>query len=389
VADRSSLPSEDSPSPGGPARFALARDGGERAVEINDFYNRCTRRSRPLDAYRWEWLQTSLAPAAMFAITEAATGRLVATNGYLPTPLVRRGRGVTAVRTENTLIDPVYRKKLFYLPFEKRARAEVLKEFQVIYTVHCAEPLRPLRVRLGYQPVGWWVVYLPKLGAGYLRELLKRARNRVAPWVPDAVLSAAAAAAAGVARAVDALTRRPPALSIERLADVSDLGDEYVAFWRAARPAYDITIDRSPAFLEWRIKTNPHLRYHTWVLRAEGRIHSIVIGHTHGLGRAHALYVDDIIVGRYEDVAFAEVLACLPALDPGAEGIVFMTLALDTPLHRALRRAFPFQARCLDRFGKRLFDEMFAYDRDGECNGEAWYVTPIFSEGMDTSRPAS
>jgi hypothetical protein len=78
-------------------------------------------------------------------------------------------------------------------------------------------------------------------------------------------------------------------------------------------------------------------------------------------------------------------LAALGEMDPAAETIVLMTLAVDTPLHRVLRRRMPWQTRALDRFGSKLFDELLALDRDSD-KPRPWYVTAIFTEGMDTSR---
>jgi hypothetical protein len=65
-----------------------------------------------------------------------------------------------------------------------------------------------------------------------------------------------------------------------------------------------------------------------------------------------------------------------------------MTLAIDTPLHRVLRKRFPWQARALDRFGEKLFDELLALDKTTD-EKRPWYVTAIFTEGMDTSREAA
>ena len=91
-------------------------------------------------------------------------------------------------------------------------------------------------------------------------------------------------------------------------------------------------------------------------------------------------------MGQYAEAEFTAVLRCLQALDPTADAIVLMTLATDTPLHRALQRRFSLQARLLRRLGPRLFDEMLVMDRDGIGGNAPWYVTAIFTEGMDTSR---
>jgi hypothetical protein len=366
-------------------RFVLARDFGERATEINDLYNRFTGKKRTLEAYRWEFYQSPAAPSFVWTITETASGQIVGHHGIVPTPLVRRGAVTPGGRTENTIIDHRVRRKIYYPGMERKALAETLQSLRVVYTVDATLP-GPIRRRLGYKPVGRWTVYLPRIGPGYLHALLQKARARLGRPVPDALLAALAqtlgrAVALGARRRTDSVP-----FDVTELAGIAALADEYPDFWRQARERYDLTIDRSLEFLRWRYTENPHLAYRTWTLRRDGSLRAVVVGHAHALGDAESLYVDDLIVADYDDDAFAAVLACLPSLDPQASAIVVMTLAVDTPLHRALQRRFPLQAFLLRWFGERLFGEMLALDADEAAGGSPWYVTPIFTEGMDTSR---
>ena len=383
------ISSADTPGPGPisgkPAAFVFARDRGERARDINDFYNGFTGKARSLEAYQWEFYGVPSGPALVWTITEAATQRVVGHHSIIPTPLVRCGTTIPAGRTENTIIDPAVRTKLFYPGMEKKALAEARQSFGVLYTIHSTGPGR-LRERFGYRPVGRWVVYLPKIGPKYLNALLQRGRDRVVPRVPDVLLTLLANAVGRVQMLGNGLRRAPHSADVVEIDDIGAIATEYEAFWSRARRRYDLTIDRSVDFLRWRIADNPHLKFRTWTLRRAGELQAVVIGHRHHIGAAAALYVDDVIVGDYVDASFETVLSCLPHLDPDADAVVVMTLALDTPLHRALRRRLPLQARFLDRYGHRLFDEMLALDSEGASGGGPWYVTPVFTEGMDTSR---
>jgi hypothetical protein len=309
---------------------------------------------------------------------------VVGHHSIVPTPMVRHGMDITAGRTENTIIDPQVRTKVFYPGMEKRALAETLQTLRVVYTIHSTGPAR-LRQRLGYTSVGRWVAYLPKAGPGYLGALLRRGRAGLGFKVPDALLNAGARLVSWLQRATRAARRSRP-LEVAEIDSVVELGREYEAFWSRARQGYDATIDRSLSFLRWRIVNNPHLRFRTWTLRKAGRLSAVVIAHRHALGKEWALYVDDVIVGDYAESSFDEVIRVLPELDPHADALVLMTLAVDTPLHRVLRRRFPLQSYVLRRFGGKLFDEMLALDKEGVVTNEPWYVTPLFTEGMDTSR---
>lgn len=365
--------------------FVLRRDTGERVDEINELYNDFTGRQRNIEAYRWEFYEGPSGPALVWTIDERATGRIIGHHALVPTPLWWGSENIPAGRTENTIVARTHRHKVFYPGMERRALAEAQKTLRVLYTVDARIP-GPLRKRFGYKTIGRWVVYLPKIGPQYLRGLLKRAKTKVAPWVPEKALTALA----GVLTWVFAVGRRTQtsatAMQIDEIADINGIGDEYVAFWNRARPAYDPTIDRSPAFLRWRFTENPHLTYRTWTVRKQGALRAVVVAHLHRLGRGCALYIDDVIASEYTEPAFDEILGCLDRLDPTVDSIVVMTLAVDTPLHRALCRRFPMQTRLLGRFASRLFGELMALDSAGIVDDRPWYATAIFTEGMDTSQ---
>jgi hypothetical protein len=366
--------------------FVFVREHGDRAGEINDFYNGFMGLERPFEAYQWEFQNGPGGPALVWSIIETASDRVVGHHSIIRTPMVCRGLGIAGGRTENTIIAPAVRTKIFYPGMEKRALAETLKELGIIYTIHSRGPGR-LRERLGYKPVGRWTVYLPRIGAGYLEALLHRVRDRLPMKLPEGAVAPLARAAAGVGGLIG--RRKPPrSIEIAELRDVNDIAGEYEMFWQRARQAYDLTIDRSLEFLRWRVGDNPHLSFRTWSVRRDGRLLAVVIGHRHRIGRASALYIDDIITGGYDDASFEVAVAVLPELDPQAESVVLTTLAVDTPLHRVLRRRFPWQARALDRFGEKLFDELLALDTT-TGHKRPWYVTAIFTEGMDTSRDAA
>jgi hypothetical protein len=365
--------------------FTLERSFGERAAEINDLYNNFTGRRRTMDEYRWEWQQAPQ-PGFIWVIVEAETGRIVGHHGLVHVPIVSRGTRLVGARTENTIVDPAVRKKLFYPAMEKRALAEALGTFSVIYTVHGAGAPGKVRARLGYKPVGRWVAYLPAVGPDYMLNLLRRARSAVGREIPDWLLRVAATIGGWISRVPRRLKRRPRLFEVSEAASFAEVAGELDRLWQRASSQYDTTVDRSIAFLRWRLDENPHLDFRLWLLRKKGELQAVVIGHEHRLQGSSSLYVDDIVVDDYEQGAFEAVLDTLPSLAPSADTISLLTLAVDTPLYRALRRRYPLQTILLDRFGERLFDELLAYDRDGTLTDKPWYVTSLVTEGMDTSR---
>jgi hypothetical protein len=365
--------------------FALERDFGERAEEINDLYNRFTGRRRTMDEYHWEWRQAP-EPGFIWIIVESESGRIVGHHGLVNIPIVSHGKRLVGARTENTIVDPAVRKKLFYPALEKRALAEALETFSVIYTVHGAGAPGKVRARLGYKPVGRWVAYLPTVGPEYMLSLLQRARSAFGRGIPDWCLRVTAAIGGSVSRLSRRLRRRSSTFEISEATSFGEAADEIDRLWQRVSDHYDTTVDRSVPFLRWRLDENPHLDFRIWLLRQRGELQAVVIGHEHRLHGSSSLYVDDVIVADYEQRAFEAVLDTLPLLAPSADTISLMTLMVDTPLYRALRHRYRLQTFLLDRFADRLFDELLAYDRDGILDGKPWYVTSLVTEGMDTSR---
>jgi hypothetical protein len=374
------------PAPKAKRPFEFVRDDGRRADGINALFNRFTGRSRTAAQYRWEFCDGPPPRAHVWAIVDAASSDVVGHHGIVSTPMLVDGEVVPGGRTENTIIEPAVRQKIFYPGMEKKAFKAALEEFALLYTVHGSGPQGRIRERLGYRPVGRWNVFLPSIGAGYFAVLLGRVRDRLVPWVPDAFVRAASnviSAATAPAR----LRPRPRQSTCAPVADLAALEAEYRMLWEEARPAYGVTIDRSWEFLRWRVFGNPNLAFSVWAIRCDGRLEGIVIGHRHHLGRADALYVDDIVMRRYDADAFSVAVRWLPFIARDCDACVVMTLDAATPLRAALRRAHRLQALALDRLAPRLFDEMVVYDRDERCGERPWYVTPIFTEGLDTSQP--
>lgn len=366
-------------------RYRFVRDDGSRAAAINEMFNRFTRRSRTLEAYHWEWFGFAAGPGFVWAILDPED-RVVGHHGIVRTPLVVNGAEIPAGRTENTIIEADVRKKIFYPGMEKKAFNEVTKELGVLYTVHASGPQARIRERLGYKPVGRWLVYLPVVRTAYLEPLVRRLRDRFAGSVPNAIVRMAASAGAGVVALGSLLSSRRIPWSVTEIVDFDAFESEYRAFWAEARGRYDVTIDRSWEFVRWRAIDNPNLKFRVWAYRGAGRLEGVVIAHEHRLGDASSLYVDDLLTRDYRAESFRNLLKSIPSLDPKAAAAVVMTLDCDTPLLQALRLEYPVQSAALRYAAPRVFDEIVAYDRDGTIAGRRWYATPIFTEGLDTSR---
>jgi hypothetical protein len=365
--------------PGERKRFVLRRDHGERAEEINSLYASYTNFARSRAAYEWEWRGSPVGPGLIWVIVEEQSDRLVGHHGIVRVPLVRRGETISGGRTENTVVDPAVRTKLFYPGMEKKALSDAIQTCRVLYTVFAWGAHARVRARLGYKPIGRWRAYLIGAGTRYWESALRKVLRHQSWRLPKPVSRALTLLLAASWRL--RLRSLEDELVLRELASAEELGPAYDAFWRQACRNYPMTIDRSSRFLRWRFFDNPNLKHRVWLVERASEIWGLVIAHRRDLGGAAVLEIDDLVVGEYSEAGFSQGLALLDELDPSVDAVLMHTLDTETPLLRALNRRFPVQSIVLKKIAPRMWHEFMAFDRDDGILDEAWYVTLAFTSG--------
>jgi len=362
-------------------RFELRRDYGERAEDINALYSAYTNYPRSRRAYEWEWRSSPAGPGLIWVIIEDRTERLVGHHGIVRVPLMCHGTVLSGGRTENTVVDPAVRTRLFYPGMERKALSEATQTCRVLYTVFAWGAHARVRARLGYRPVGRWRAYLVRAEWRYWEIALRRAIQRRSWSLPTVALGALARILATLWRLRVRGRSRREDLLLREVGSADELGVQYEAFWRRASRDYPMTIDRSARFLRWRFFENPNLKHRVWIVERAGMLWGLVIAHRQDRDGAAVLEIDDLVLGEYSEGAFSQALALLTELDRSVDAVLMHTLDIETPLLRALNHRFPVQSIVLGKVARRMWHEFMAFDRDGVIVDEAWYVTLAFTSG--------
>jgi hypothetical protein len=373
------------------------REGDEAGLA--DLYNRVTGFSRTAAQHRWEWIDPPAGAGSILVIEAAGPSgrRIVGHHGFIPVPLCVFGRQLLGGKTENSMVDPAYRTKLVYFRHERDFLPQALSRFDLLFTTSGAGVPGKIRRQLGYVPVAGYATYVKftrgrALGA-FLSSLV---RKRIHQKAAGAAASAAAQAAGFVL--IPAFFARPSidrGVVVREVSDPAALAGALDEFWARSRPSFGVTVDRTSAYLRWRIFENPNIKYRFFAAwRGD-----VLCGYAAVEAVGGRCKVADLVADGDAEVVWNSVMRGLEArlADLGICRIEFGTLAGGTPLARrlsangfravgALRARLDhdpeMQAELLVRDGRAPIDPRL---RDPQ----QWYFTDLFREGFaGIARPA-
>lgn len=366
---------------------------------LADLYNRVTGFSRTAAQHRWEWIDPPAGPGSILVIeAPSATGsRIVGHHGFIPVPLCAFGRELLGGKTENSMVDPAFRTRLVYFRHERDFLPQALSRFDLLFTTSGAGVPGKIRRQLGYVAVAGYATYVKfTRGAALGAFLSGLARTRIRQPAARAAASAMARAAgfllmpAFLAR--PAIDRR---VIVREVCDPAALSGALDELWTRSRPSFGVTVDRTSAYLRWRLFENPNIAYRFFAAWRGDALCGYAAVEAVG-GRCK---VTDLVAEDDADAVWNAVMRGLEArlADDGICRIEFGTLAGATPLARrlsangfravgALRarldRDPETQAELLVREGRTPFDPRLRDPRH-------WYFTDLFREGFaGLARPA-
>ncbi len=280
------------------------RPGDE--VQVNRLYRSITGRDRSAAEFAWEWLDTWDGQGSMYLVFDLDReegDQLVAQYSLIPTPLSVWGRTTVAGKTENCMSHPDHRGSGLYSAHERESFEAAKSRFGFFFTTAgevAGGAVGRVRVKLGYAAFDNWAKYTLWLRTGALREELRttmatkgKAGKALAP-----VLSGLLAA---VLQAYSRLRRRRTCghrVAVYREADAPL--EEMAALWERNRERYGITVDRSAAYLRWRVNDDPYIDHEYLTMYGDGRLLGYVIYYV----QRDTLYVVDVLVdGARTDLA--------------------------------------------------------------------------------------
>lgn len=319
------------------------------AAGLNDLYRRLTGIVRSEAQWRWEWREGPWGIAPSWVIVEQASGRVVGHHGVVPLQLrLPDGHIVSGARTENTMVDPEYRKRFVYVAYEAGLLRDLLLRYDVIITTAGKGAQAALRKRLGYHAAGTW-----RTMSVHAHPLYPVAAALPRPWL-------------------DWLPRRGGGGGW-RLDPGDDLAR--VAAICARAPFTAITADRSEAFLRWRFLDHPYQRYGLTVLNRDGVDVGYLAWKRQRRGGAIDVIVDDIVMADGDDATYWQGLRAFSMAQTGICRLVLRSLDNGGALSRAMEQANP---RAFAANGGTELLVRWAK----ETVPMSWDVTPALSQGI-------
>jgi hypothetical protein len=317
------------------------RPGDE--VQINRLYRAITGRDRSAAEFAWEWLDTWAGRGSMnlvFDLDRDEGDQLIAQYSLIPTPLSVWGRPMVAGKTENCMSHPDYRGTGLYSAHERACFEEEKKKYSFFFTTAgevTSGAVGSVRQRLGYLPFDNWGKYTIWLRNSLLREELG-AKVADRGGVVNVLTPMLGGLLATVLQAYSHLRRRRTCGYRVTIHGPSNAPmEELVSLWERNRKLYGISVDRTVAYLRWRIDDDPYIDHEYLTMYGDDGLLGYVISYV----QSDTLYVVDLLVDGASTELFRHLLAALTqrGRELGVARIRCLALRRSRLLPRVLRSA--------------------------------------------------
>jgi hypothetical protein len=282
-------------------------------VQINRLYLSLTGRDRTFEDFAWEWLDTWAGRGSMhlvFDLDREEGDQLLAQYSLIPTPLSVFGTPMLAGKTENCMSHPDCRGTGLYSAHERECFAIEKQRYSFFFTTAgqvAGGAVGRVRTKLGYVAFDDWANFTLWLKTGALRRdigtILAQKTSRLEKAAP--AISALLAASLRTY----SLLRRPRAcryrVGVHRAADAPL--DDIAALWERNRSCYGVTVDRSAAYLRWRVNDDPHIRHEYLTMWGDDGL----LGYAIFFVQEDDLHVVDVLVDGARADLFSDLLAAL------------------------------------------------------------------------------
>jgi hypothetical protein len=368
-------------------------------IQLNDSYNRFTSRSRTIEQFEWEWLNTPEGWGSMWLLEDTDTGKIIGHHGLIPIKFSYFGSPILVGKTENTHLHHPYAGKGVYYPFEVKFIEEAKDRFGLLYTTQGAGAPGRVRLKLGYAIVGRYAHYIKVTKRSYLDKYLANAikggvRNR---FIAALLIGISKAGSVFLMPFFSREGSMDRTVKLERVTNIETVAEELDKFWEQNKGKFGITADRNSRYLKWRIFDNPNLTHEFFLARRQSDVVGYVITRNAGEGRG---VIIDLIASNNDEKVFNAILdgAVSKFKESGIHVIHFSTLASDNFLNKALRRNGFVSSLMLQRIGGRVIGKrqqesllvarLMAKALDDNldpakvADPACWYFTDILTEGI-------
>lgn len=128
----------------------------EDLYRLNDIYFNITGIKRSFKEAKWEWFEAPYRRKTSWVILYGK--KIVGHHGYIKIPLNIGNKKVIVARTENSMLEKDFRKKIPYFSIENRILNKHKKFFKLFITTAGVSEQLQIRKRLGYKNLGSWKI---------------------------------------------------------------------------------------------------------------------------------------------------------------------------------------------------------------------------------------
>lgn len=365
-------------------------------AQINRLYLSLTGRDRTPEEFAWEWLDTWAGQGSMnlvFDLDRDEGDQLVAQYSLIPTPLSVWGHTVLAGKTENCMSHPDCRGTGLYSAHERECFEREKARFGFFFTTAgtvSAGAVGRIRSKLGYVAFDDWANFTLWLTTSALRQDIGSILAAKGVQKPAPALSALLA---GALQAYS-LARRPRSCrhraTVHRAADAPLEAME--GLWERNRQPYGITIDRTAAYLRWRVNEDPHVRHEYLTISSDDGL----LGYAIAFVQDDDLHVVDVLVDGARADLFDDLFAALVrwGRELRLSRVKCLTLRRSVLLPRRLSRAGFVDSSAFTQgglFRRREPRQFYLYipeelrDEPAVTGNANWYITSLVLEGLPRS----
>jgi len=365
---------------------------------IIHLYKVLTGRQRTKIEYDWEWINTWNGMGSSWVMIDAKRPKnkdIVCQYSLIPTPLSYYGDTVLCGKTENCMSHPDLRGKRVYFPHEKKYFEIAKRTYKAFFTTTGKGAPGRVRTKLGYYALDIWTRYyffhslsdsikyqlenakadVQKMGKlkSYLYYLLKG----IYGFISFLKMSVSKSKPSKLFSTLSFDAENAPLKEIEE-------------FWKRNSKYYDISIDRTRKYLDWRINKNPYHEYQYLLLKKNNRFVGYCI---FTIDDRHLLNILDLVTERRQMDYFVELKNHLIAhsRDLKLKGVICKTVFNNLTLKDTFkgfgskRKISKDWIKKQAKKGKEVHD-FFGFvsddiDRNNKCSDpQNWYITGLFLE---------
>ncbi len=352
--------------------------------QINDLYFQISGRKRSREQFNWEWLNTADGTGSMWTILERPTGRIIGHHGMIPIPIHVSGRTLLAGKTENTMVHPDFRKKIYYPSFERMALSDAKKRYQVMFTTAGRGAPGMIRTRMGYELLGNWCLYLLNASPAYQRAMFTQQSisSGYRKYIPPSVMS-------GLFRVYHTI-RNPfriiaNGFNLNKINEINKFIDAMASFWKNNRQYYGITIDRNIKYLKWRIEQNPYNKYKLYEFQdSKGIAGYAILREKIEKNNPKSFvkhFIDDFIVRNNDWKLYKRCIDLLIKRLKESDLLTCRTVYLDDSFNKALQFCQLYPWRSMSKRAVENSSPFLVY-YNTEVTSKKWFITELLTEGV-------